>query len=69
MSTCVGAPPPHNDCVHGSRCDWVAPFSPDMQRMVEKQQADEIARLKSQFPDNRQGRRALERALTKRGLA
>lgn len=22
MNTCIGAPPPHLDCPHGSACDW-----------------------------------------------
>ena len=22
MSTCIGAPAPHNDCPHGQNCDW-----------------------------------------------
>jgi hypothetical protein len=22
MSTCQGAPAPHEDCPHGKRCDW-----------------------------------------------
>lgn len=68
MSTCQGAPPPHLDCSHGKQCDWIAPFSPEMARMAEKKQAEQEALIRSKFPDNRQGRRALERALKKRSL-
>lgn len=28
MSSCQGAPFPHNDCRHGDRCDWTPPDLP-----------------------------------------
>lgn len=62
MSTCQGAAPPHNDCPHGDRCDWVAPFSQEMAKKV----AEEEQMIRDRYPNNRQGRRALERALKKR---
>lgn len=64
MSTCRGAAPPHDGCVHRHECDWVAPFSAKQDKELREQEA--MIRLK--FPDNRQGRRALERALKKRAL-
>ena len=62
MSTCRGAAPPHNDCIHGKNCDWVAPF--DAQAHA-KAAAEQEAILRSKYPNNRQGRRAMERALKK----
>lgn len=65
MSTCRGAAPPHNDCQHGSLCDWVPPFNAQAHA---KAVAEQEAMIRSKYPDNRQGRRALERALKKRNL-
>ena len=50
--------------MHRHECDWVAPFSAKQDKELREQEA--MIRLK--FPDNRQGRRALERALKKRAL-
>lgn len=67
MSTCRGAAPPHNDCVHGDACDWVEPFNDWRETSQAKKAHEEEALLRAKYPDNRQGRRALERALKKRG--
>lgn len=53
----MGAASPHLNCSHGKNCDWVSP------QAIEKQAAETQAILRSRFPDNREGRRALERAM------